>query len=74
MKHVFLASISFIEMPLVESILKFHKISFFVKDTYENSVQAGWMTPGVSFQEKMLFVDEKKLNRTQKLLKKHIKY
>tara|TARA_B100000427_G_C14964514_1_gene358235 strand:+ start:118 stop:342 length:225 start_codon:yes stop_codon:yes gene_type:complete len=72
MKHVFLANISFIETPLVESLLKSNKINFFLKKTYEGSVNAGWMTPGGSFQETMLFVDETELKNAQKLLKKYI--
>ena len=72
MKHVFLANICFVEIPLVESLLKSNKISFFLKKTYEGSVNAGWMIPGGLFQETMLFVDETELQNAQKLLKQYI--
>ncbi|MAQ31960.1 MAG: hypothetical protein CMD26_04445 [Flavobacteriales bacterium] len=72
MKHVFLANIKLIESPLVETILDDNKISFFIKNNYDVSVNSGWASPGVSFQEKMFFVDEDNLLKAKKLLKKYI--
>lgn len=37
-----------------------------------SSVTAGWVTPGSSFNEKMLFVNELKVNEAKKILKKYI--
>ncbi len=72
MKHVFLANIKLIEAPIVETILEDNQISFFTKNTYDASVNSGWASPGVTFQEKMFFVSEAKLFKAKKLLKKYI--
>ena len=72
MKHVFLANIKLIEAPIVETILEDNQISFFTKNTYDASVNSGWASPGVTFQEKMFFVSEANLFKAKKLLKKYI--
>ena len=72
MKHVFLANINHFDLHRIGTLLTKKKIEFFVKTSYESSVTAGWMSPGASFNEKILFVDELKLDEARKVLKKQI--
>ena len=73
MKYTLLSSsIKYFDTAIIEDILKKNKIDFFFKSSYESSVQAGWMTPGSSFNEKMLFVDSSKLDESEAVLNKYL--
>ena len=72
-QHEFLTHINYFDLPKIEKILMHHGISFFIKDTFSSSVIAGWADPGVSFNEKMLFVQVEYLNQSRDLLRDYIK-
>jgi len=72
MRHVFISNINYFDLSRIESLLNKNKIEFFIKSPYMSSVTAGWVTPGSSFNEKMLFVNELKVNEAKKILKKYI--
>jgi hypothetical protein len=73
MKYTLLSSsIKCFDTAIIEDILKKNKIDFFFKSSYKSAVQAGWMTPGASFNEKMLFVDSIKLDKAEAVLNKYL--
>ena len=73
MKYTLLSSsIKYFDTAIIEDILKKNKIDFFFKSSYESAVQAGWMTPGSSFNEKMLFIDSSKLDEAEAVLNKYL--
>ena len=73
MKYTLLSSsIKYFDTAIIEDILKKNKIDFFFKSSYESAVQAGWMAPGSSFNEKMLFIDSSKLYEAEAVLNKYL--
>ena len=72
MGSVFLANVNNVDWPIIENILVKNKINFFIKDLHESSLHAGWFSPGVSFNERMLFVNTKQFNRAKSLLMTYI--
>ncbi len=72
MEHILLGYINQFDLHRIEILLKQNKIDFFIKSSYESSLTAGWINPGSSFNEKMLFVEKKKINEAKNIIKKHI--
>jgi len=73
MRHVLFTNVNNFDLPIIEKVLKKNKISFFIKSTYESSINAGWMTPTASFNEQMLFVDAQKLDKVKQILGQYIR-
>ena len=69
MKYVFLKNINTFDAHIIEDVLKNNNVDFFFKTPYESSVNAGWVTPGASFNEKKLFVVESKLSFAKEILR-----
>jgi len=72
MKHVCIGTLNHFDSNRISIVLEEHKIDFFFKSSYESSLQSGWMAPGSSFNEKLLFVDEIQFLKTKKLLENYI--
>jgi len=72
MRSVFLANVNNVDMPIIENILVKNKINFFIKDLHESSLNAGWISPGVSFNERMLFVNATQFKKAKNLLMDYI--
>ena len=72
MKYTLIAAINQFNIPIVESILQEYDIDFFFKTSYDSSVIAGWAAPAVSFNEKTLFIETKKIALGRKLLREYI--
>lgn len=73
MKYIFVTSINYFDLTNIESILKKNQIDFYIKSPFSSSVLAGWSNPAYSFNEKMLFVNELKIDKVKKILEKYIK-
>tara|TARA_B100001250_G_scaffold278207_1_gene240667 strand:- start:874 stop:1104 length:231 start_codon:yes stop_codon:yes gene_type:complete len=72
MDYVCIATLNHFDSHRISIVLEKNKIDFFFKSPYESSLQSGWMVPGSSFNEKLLFVDQSQSKKTQKLLEKYI--
>ena len=72
MNYIFLKNINAFDAHIIEDILKNNNVDFFFKNPYESSVNAGWVAPGTSFNEKKLFVVESKLSFTKEILRKFL--
>tara|TARA_B100001250_G_C19654810_1_gene724346 strand:+ start:155 stop:388 length:234 start_codon:yes stop_codon:yes gene_type:complete len=72
MQYVFIGTINHFDFDRISTILTENKIQFFIKSAHHSSLQSGWMMPGTSFNEKILFVDNLKVRETKKILKQYI--
>ena len=72
MQYVLIGTINHFDFDRISTILTENKIQFFIKSAYHSSLQSGWMMPGTSFNEKILFVDNLKVRETKKILKQYI--
>ncbi len=72
MKHVWIANVNHFDSHRISELLVQHKIDFFFKDSHESSLQSGWMVPGSSSNERMLYVDELKETESQEIIKKYM--
>ena len=72
MKHIFIATINYFDFNRISNILKQNKIDFYIKSSFDSCLQSGWMNPGSSFNEKMLFVDRSKQSAARQVLKEYL--
>tara|TARA_B100000902_G_scaffold393942_1_gene449215 strand:+ start:705 stop:932 length:228 start_codon:yes stop_codon:yes gene_type:complete len=68
MKYIYIDQYNEFQIPLVSEILTDQNISFEIKQTYTSSLSGGWMNPGSSYNSRELFVAEKDLEKTKKIL------
>ena len=68
MAYVFVAQINYFDIQKITHLLQKKKIDFFIKDIYNSYVSAGWVTPGMNFNEQALYVDEDEINTVKKLI------
>ena len=62
MQYQFLSTVNHFDIFHITTILKKNRIDFFLKNTHESSIVAGWFDPGSVFNEQLLFVDITKLD------------
>ena len=72
MKSVYISRLNHFDSYRIAELLEQHKIEFFFKDSQESSLQSGWVDPGSSFNERMLFVDQSRQNGAQEIIQKYI--
>jgi len=68
MKYVLFGQLNYFDLQKITQVLQKNKIDFFIKDIYNSSVSAGWVTPGVNFNEQALYVDKKKIHKVKTLI------
>ncbi len=68
MKYIYINQFNEFQSHLISQVLTDQNISFEMKQTYINSLNAGWMTPGSSHNSRELFVLEKDVEKTKKIL------
>jgi hypothetical protein len=56
MEYIYINQYNEFQSHLISQALSDEHIEFMLKDTYEQSLNAGWMNPGSSHNSKELFV------------------
>jgi len=69
MEYIQVGEFNYFEFSLIETVLKNNGIEFFIKNSYDSSVMAGWAKPSSEFNAITLFVDKDKLSLARELLK-----
>ena len=68
MDYIQVGEFNYFDFSLIETILKNNNIEFFIKNSYDSSIMAGWPKPSAEFNSIMLFVNKDKLNLARELL------
>ena len=67
-KYIFINQYDEFKSHVIDQLLKDNNVQFKLENTYEQSLNAGWMNPGSSHNAKDLFVKKEDVQKTNKLL------
>ena len=68
MEYIYISQYDEFQSHPISQILCDQPIDFMLKDTYGQSLNAGWMDPGASHNSKELFVKKDDVTKAKKLI------